>query len=178
VLNLQDGQPFQLNYNFVDDYSGSGQFFDQPDVIGPIRINSHDPANFLDLSSFAIPCTLGAGLSPAAANCKAGTRHFGNMGRDSLRGPSLKQLDFSVFKDTKLGERLTMQLRAEAFNIFNHPNFSNPFLPSSIADAGFANGPNGGGFLPITTTADVGPGNPFLGGGGPRGIQLAAKFLF
>jgi len=175
VLNLQDGQPFHLNFAFYDDFSGSGEFFDRPDVIGPIRINSHDPTKFLDLSSFAIPCTLSGGT--AAANCLAGTRHFGNMGRDSLRAPPYKQFDFSVFKDTKLGERLTLQLRAEVFNLFNHPNFSNPLLPSGIADAGF-NGPNNGGFLPITTTADVGPGNPFLGGGGPRGIQLAAKFTF
>jgi len=195
VLNIQDGQPFQLNYNFLDDFSGSGQLFDRPDVVGPIRINSHDPANFLDLTSFAIPCTFAPGsTAPSAANCQSGTRHFGNMGRDSLRGPSLKQLDFSVFKDTKLGERVTMQLRAEVFNILNHPNFSNPFLPNGLADAGAKNisdgtpGFCGGtavvligrscGFLPITTTADVGPGNPFLGGGGPRGIQLAAKFSF
>jgi outer membrane receptor protein involved in Fe transport len=177
VLNLQDGQPFHLNYNFVDNFSGSGEFFDRPDVVGPITINSHDPARFLDLTSFVIPCMLAPGTSASAGNCLSGSRHFGNMGRDSLRGPSLKQLDFSVFKDTKLGERVTMQVRAEAFNILNHPNFSNPLLPAGIADAGF-NGPNGGGFLPITTTADVGPGNPFLGGGGPRGIQLAAKFLF
>jgi hypothetical protein len=112
------------------------------------------------------------------------------MGRNSLRGPSLKQLDFSVFKDTRLAERLTMQLRAEFFNILNHPNFSNPLLPSGIADAGFSGISPGGslcsgviaghscGVLPITTTADVGPGNPFLGGGAPRGIQLAAKFSF
>ena len=182
VLNLQDGQPFHLNFAFYDDFSGSGQFFDRPDVIGPIHINSNNPAQFLDLTSFVIPCTLNpvppAGVSSTAAgNCEAGTRHFGNMRRDSLRAPSYKQFDFSVFKDTKLGERLTMQLRAELFNLFNHPNFSNPLLPSGIADAGF-NGPNNGGFLPITTTADVGPGNPFLGGGGPRGIQLAAKFTF
>jgi outer membrane receptor protein involved in Fe transport len=175
VLNLQDGQPFHLNFAFYDDFSGSGQFFDRPDVVGPIHINSSNPAQFLDLTSFAIPCTLSGGT--AAANCLAGTRHFGNMRRDSLRAPTYKQFDFSVFKDTKLGERVTMQLRAEVFNLFNHPNFSNPLLPSGIADAGF-NGPNNGGFLPITTTADVGPGNPFLGGGGPRGIQLAAKFTF
>jgi hypothetical protein len=177
VLNLQDGQPFHLNYNFVDDYSGSGQFFDRPDVVGPIHINSSNPARFLDLSSFAVPCNLVTGGAAVAGNCLSGTRHFGNMGRDSLRAPSYKQLDFSVFKDTKLGERVTMQLRAELFNVFNHPNFSNPVLPSFIADAGF-NGVNAGGFLPITTTADVGPGNPFLGGGAPRGIQLAAKFTF
>jgi carboxypeptidase family protein/TonB-dependent receptor-like protein len=175
VLNLQDGQPFHLNYAFYDNYSGSGEFFDRPDIVGPIRINSNNPAQFLDLTSFAVPCTLSGGT--AAKNCEAGTRHFGNMGRDSLRGPSLKQLDFSVFKDTKMTERLTMQLRAEIFNILNHPNFSNPLLPAGIADAGF-NGVNGGGFLPITTTADVGPGNPFLGGGAPRGIQLDAKFSF
>jgi outer membrane receptor protein involved in Fe transport len=175
VLNLQDGQPFHVNFNFVDDYSGSGQFFDRPDVVGPIRINSHDPTQFLDLSSFVVPCTLSGGTG--AGNCLSGTRHFGNMGRNSLRAPSYKQFDFSVFKDTKLKESVTMQLRAEVFNLFNHPNFSNPILPNGIADAGF-NGVNAGGFLPITTTADVGPGNPFLGGGGPRGIQLAAKFTF
>ena len=67
VLNLQDGQPFHLNYNFVDNYSGSGEFFDRPDVVGPIRINSHDPANFLDLSSFAVPCKLSGGTAAGPA---------------------------------------------------------------------------------------------------------------
>ena len=79
-----------------------------------------------------------------------------------------------------------MQLRADFFNIVNHPNFANPFLPAFIADAGAAgfalngNGTRevGAGGYPITATGDVGIGNPFLGGGGPRGIQLAAKFTF
>jgi len=81
-------------------------------------------------------------------------------------------------------ERVTMQLRAEFFNLINHPNFSNPFLPAFIADAaqnGFttANGREvGAGSYAIGATGDVGIGNPFLGGGGPRGIQLAAKFSF
>ncbi len=38
VLNLQTGQPFTLNYNFEGDYSGSGEGFDRPDVVGPIRL--------------------------------------------------------------------------------------------------------------------------------------------
>jgi hypothetical protein len=51
---------------------------------------------------------------------------LGNVPRDSLVGPGLMDLDFSIIKDTKLTERLNMQLRAEFFNIMNHPNFGSP----------------------------------------------------
>ena len=86
-----------------------------------------------------------------------------------------------------------MQLRADFFNILNHPNFANPVLPAFIADpaaniqtcgtsfCGFTSTANrevGNGGYQITATGDVGVGNPFLGGGAPRGIQLAAKFTF
>jgi hypothetical protein len=78
-----------------------------------------------------------------------------------------------------------MQFRADFFNILNHPNFANPFLPSYIADAGLAgfavNSAGrevGGGPYRIGATGDVGIGNPYIGGGGPRGIQLAVKFTF
>ena len=58
TLTLQSGQPFTLNYNFEDDYSGGGDGFDRPDVVGPIVYNKHDPRNYLQLSSFAMPCTI------------------------------------------------------------------------------------------------------------------------
>jgi hypothetical protein len=192
ILTLQDGQPFQFNYNFEDDYSGSGNGFDRPDVVGPIRYHPHDPLNYVDLSSFAIPCTIQPGLdnstiTGSAADCVPGTRHFGNMGRNSLRGPSFKEWNFAIYKTTNLTERLTMQLRADFFNVVNHPNFANPFLPAFLADpavhgfqaangreTGVATGSTG----VITATGDVGIGNPFIGGGGPRGIQLAAVFRF
>ena len=60
IVTVQSGQPFQLNYNFQDDYDGSGEFFGRPDVVGPIHYTS-DPRNFLDLTSFAAPCTYPAG---------------------------------------------------------------------------------------------------------------------
>src|SRR6266849_6373166 len=103
ILSLQSGQPFQLNYNFEDDYSGSGSGFDRPDVVGPIRYNPRDPSNYLDLTSFAIPCTISSGLTSStitgtAQDCVAGTRHFGNLGRDSLHGPAFKEWNFAIYK--------------------------------------------------------------------------------
>ena len=182
MLNLQDGQPWHLNYEFEGDYSGAGEGFDRPDVIGPIHYSSN-PAQYVDLSAFAAPCTWGNPLNDGTSdesNCIAGTRHFGNEGRNSLHGPSFKELNFSIFKNTNLSERVTLNLRAEFFNIFNHPNFSSPLLPNFIADIGAPDAATGrhSSFYPITATGDVGIGNPFLGGGGPRGIQLAAKFTF
>jgi hypothetical protein len=185
TTTLQDGQPFNLNYNFESDFSGSGEGFDRPDVLGTPVYNSSNPMNFLQLGTFAIPCTVNVTTATgSASDCVPGTRHFGNLGRNALRGPSFKQLDFAIYKDTKITERLNMQLRCEVFNLFNHPNFSNPLLPNFIADAGqqgFAiNGGRevGAKAYQIQATGDVGIGNPFLGGGGPRGIQLAAKFSF
>ena len=182
-VTLQSGQPFQFNYNFEDDYSGSGNAFDRPDIVGPIVYHPHDPLHYVNLSSFAIPCTVTAATG-FASDCVPGFRHFGNEGRDALHGTTFKQWDFAIYKNTPITERVNMQLRAEFFNILNHPNFANPFLPAFIADPGingFALSGNrevGTGGYPITATGDVGIGNPFLGGGGPRGIQLALKFVF
>jgi outer membrane receptor protein involved in Fe transport len=200
ILTLQSGQPFHLNYNFWDDYSGSGNAFDRPDVVGPIVYNKHDPFNYLDLSSFAIPCTVNVSVASSfASDCTIGTRHYGNMGRNSLSGPTFKEWNFSFYKKTAITERLTMKLGVDFFNILNHPNFANPLLPAFIADAGgtvpSSNCDSGGGPgscnfkiagnrevsngpLRITATGDVGIGNPFIGGGGPRGIQLSAVFKF
>jgi hypothetical protein len=107
--------------------------------------------------------------------------HFGSLGRNSLIGPHFRQFDFSIFKKTPIGEHVTMELRFEAYNLFNHPNFANPYLPNFIADAAQnginANGTSAGAYR-LTATGDVGIGYPFLGSGGPRSLQLAAKFSF
>jgi outer membrane receptor protein involved in Fe transport len=182
VLSLQDGQPFHLNYLFEGDYSGAGEGYDRPDVVGPIHYGSL-PLNFLDLSSFAAPCTWASVGDPDTvdeSNCVPGTRHFGNLGRNSLRGPSFKEFNFSLVKNTVITERVNLQLRAEFFNLFNHPNFANPIMPNFAADIGnpdYLTGRHSGSYA-LTATGDVGIGNPFLGSGGPRGVQFAAKITF
>jgi len=195
VLSMQDGQPFQLNYNGEDDYSGGGDLHDRPDVVGPAKYNAKNAFQYLDLTSFAIPCTLTTAALTAptgtAADCVPGTRHYGSEGRDSLHGPSFKEWNLAIFKNTSITERVRMQFRADFFNLPNHPNFCNPFLPSYIADplisgyqvingreVGGSAATGGSNYYPISATGDVGIGNPFIGGGGPRGIQLAVKFTF
>jgi hypothetical protein len=181
ILTIMSGHPFNLNYEFEDDYSGSGEFFDRPDVVGPIHYNYSNPAQFLDLTSFSTPCTMGPPFDSTAFSCIPGTRHFGNEGRNSLLGPNYRNFDFAISKTTSITERLKVQFRADFYNLTNHPNFANPLLPAFFADAGFnGTGPDGRsiGFFPIQATSDIGLGNPILGGGGPRSIQFGLKFLF
>ena len=56
---------------------------------------------------------------------------FGDCPRNSVYGPSFKQIDFSVLKDTKLGESRSLEFRAEFFNVFNHPNLISPTAHSA-----------------------------------------------
>jgi len=203
TVSLQSGQPFTMNYNAEDDYSGGGEGYDRPDVVAPIVYHKHNPNDYIDLSSFAMPCDIQPSIpsnkiSGFAADCQAGTRHYGYLGRNSLVGPTYKQWDFALYKNTTITEHLKLQLRAEFYNILNHPNFANPVLPNFIVDpssnlpavgagcgCGFqlVNGHEVGGQptnpgYHLGATGDVGEGNPFLGGGGPRGLQLAARFTF
>jgi hypothetical protein len=181
VLTVASGHPFNLNYAFEDDYDGSGEFFGRPDVVAPIHYDYSHPLQFLDLTSFATPCTMQAPFDGFADSCVPGTRHFGNLGRNSLLGPNYRNFDLAISKMTPITERLKVQFRADFYNLTNRPNFANPLMPAFFADAAFnTTGPDGRslGFYPITATSDVGLGNPILGGGGPRSIQFALKFLF
>ena len=177
VLAHISGQPFSVTYQFENDFNGSGEFFGRPDVVGDPLAGRHTPFQFLNLAAFAAPCS-----PDGTGSCVGGTQHFGNLRRNAFTGPSYSNFDFSLFKDTQLGEKLSIQFRADAFNLFNHPNFANPVLPNFSVDF-LANGIDpatnrGVGFLRIAATPDVGIGNPFLGGGGPRNIQLAVKVKF
>ena len=100
---------------------------------------------------------------------------FGTMGRNIFRDTGFKNVDFSVAKNWKLGERLGAQFRVEFFNIFNHPNLANPFGGQN----GFAhNDPSTGSFGCGCATPDVAAANPVIGSGGSRAVQLGLKLTF
>jgi hypothetical protein len=128
---------------------GNGDFINQrPDCVAGV-----DP--------YAHPQTTSDWLNPAAFSMPAvGT--FGNCGRNTIYGPTFRNVDFSMLKETKLGETRYLEFRAEFFNIFNHPAFAQP--DTTFGTPGF-----GEIFNTLGRT---------LGAGTSRQIQFALKFSF
>ena len=98
---------------------------------------------------------------------------FGNAGRNILRGPGFAQVDLSFGKNTRITENTSLQLRMEIFNLFNKANFADP---SGGYSCGGAVGVCGSFGESIATVGNQLGG--LLGFGGPRQIQLSARFNF
>ncbi len=167
IISIQSGRPIPIDNSF--DNSGRFYFNQRPNVVpgvNPVLSNWNPVTGYLNPLAFSQPAD--------------GT--FGNLGRNSIYGPGYRNWDFSITKNTRIAERLDLQLRVEFFNLLNHPNFA---LPNHNITAGydqFGNlqcSPTQGCYDGvITQTPDVAQTNPGLGGGGPRVIQVGAKFLF
>ena len=115
-----------------------------------------DSYNFLTFTDAQVNHTLTNTMAPGAA------WPGGMSGRDAFRAPGWWNLDFAVFKDTRLTERFSLQLRGEVFNLFNHPNL---YVVGSSADVGSGN----------SVTACYGcTGSTY----DRRNMQLAAKVIF
>ena len=192
MFNFATGQPYEVSYLFEDDYNGTGEYFGRLDIVS----DPHQGAggvNLLNEAAFALPCTWSGDATTGSCLDSSGnpTGHPGNERRNAFRSPNFTNFDFALTKTTQLTEKLGMELRADVYNIFNHTNLSNPLMPNFGLDAfSFANPTvnpnnasqllmgNGSQFIQTTATPDVATGNPYLGGGGPRSLQLAAHFTF
>jgi hypothetical protein len=100
---------------------------------------------------------------------------FGNLGRNALRGPGFAQVDFSVGKNTRLSENTALNLRMDVFNLFNKANFADPSGGLSRGDSNTIR-PTAFFGQSISTVGNQLGG--LLGAGGPRQIQLSARFIF
>jgi len=106
----------------------------------------------------------------------AGT--FGTMGRNIFRDSGYRNVDFSVFKNFTFKERYNAQFRLEMFNIFNHPIFANPYGASQGSSGGNNDPSAPGAFGGAIGTPDVVAGNPLVGSGDSRNIQVGLKLTF
>jgi len=172
IINAQSGRPIPIITSndtsafFNDNFNTQSNFHQRPNLVAGVNpiLSDWSPATgYLNPLAFQQPAD--------------GT--FGNLGRDSIYGPGYWNVDFSLTKSTQILDRLNLQFRAEFFNIFNHPNFA---LPNGTINPGVnADGtvnPDAGPAGAITQTPDVAQGNPGLGGGGPRVLQFAVRFVF
>jgi hypothetical protein len=103
-------------------------------------------------------------LYPAqcAADANFCTTDFGNLARNTFRGPGQQNWDFSLIKNFRLNERTQLRFTADFFNIWNHPNFGNPAV-TDVETIGLTNSP----FGRITSTV-----------GTPRLIQFSLRLAF
>jgi hypothetical protein len=195
IISLSTGQPFGV-MDAGTDISKTGEANDRWDFFGNPSDFKATPTGIPCFGFTGPPCgsippacakaaaAVGATASLNAIGCYAvgnsvlippavGT--FGTMGRNIFRDTGFHNVDFSLAKNWKFGERLGAQFRAEFFNIFNHPNFANPFGGQN----GWAhNDPSTGSFGCSCATPDVAASNPVIGSGGSRATQLGLKFTF
>jgi len=165
IFTALSGRPVPL-VNSDDTSGANADVFPTPSNFHQ-RPNIVPGVNPINPNWESAPDTIGYLNGVAFADPPFGT--FGDLGRNSIYGPRFWDLDFALSKSTPISERVSLQLRAEFFNILNHPNFA---LPNWFV----VPGQPGQGL--ITQTPDQAQTNPGLGGGGPRVIQLAAKFIF
>ena len=150
----------------------------------PVKYNTRNPAQYVVENSIAsgsvgqfdpcgrqnfddtLPNFVGGDipLSPFYIPCP-GT--VGNSNRNQLIGPGLSQWDMTLMKNTKITERLNMEIRWEVYNILNRGNFY--YFPDNTFGASFGT---------VTKTSDVAAGNPVIAQGGPRNMNFSLKFTF
>lgn len=165
LLSFHTGQP--LFITTANDNTGTNELVQRPNLVGnPFAGVSHEfsksGVQWINPGAFALPAP--------------GT--FGNLSRNKFYGPGFGSVDYSVFKNTKLGERVTAQLRFEFYNLFNRVNLAPPKTSPIISGIGF-DGPNAGnGFGQSVDTIGDFMGAPGIGPGEPFNVQFALKIIF
>jgi hypothetical protein len=120
--------------------------------------------------------------NPNAEYIRAGSGAVSNSARNTLQLPGINNLDFSIFKNFRMGESRRVQVRADFFNLFNHPQYI-PGSPNDIQPVPTV----GVGQVNTVTAATISLSNPSAASfnradrvfaSNPRLIQLALRFDF
>jgi hypothetical protein len=161
---LISGDPLGLSsantFQFPDRIIGPGCYGN------PTSMAHKNDYQFLNRNCFAYPL-------PSAGPNGTYFPRLGNLARNSIYGPGITTLDISAVKNTavpKFGELARVELRAEAFNVLNHPNFSVPARANSVIYKASANPTVAGAasdLQQLTTTSTT-----------ERQIQFGLKLIF
>ena len=138
ITYIRSGQPFSVSFNATQ----AGWFSGRADLVSDPTLprSERTATRWFDTAAFAVPAPF----------------TYGNSSRNLLFGPGDIVFDASILKNTKIGEDITVQFRAEFFNMPNHTNLLNPAANISVP-------------------AQVGR---IFGAGDPRQIQFGLKILF
>ena len=141
IVQLQSGNPLNVTTGLAN-LTGAGTL--RPDILAkPVIVNqyrSDGGVQWFESNSQSV-CDLRPGHNcPAGAQFEipataAGVFHFGSEHRNSITGPDFRNMDLSLAKTTAVTERLRVEFRADAFDLFNHPNFGNPQSLTAAATA-------------------------------------------
>jgi hypothetical protein len=161
IVTLQSGEPYNVTLDFdqanISQPNGAIQRPNFVHIPHPMKCGAQNyiqGTSCIDATAYAVPAP--------------GT--FGNARRNQVYGPGFENVNFSVFKNFPIFERVQFQFRAETANLFNHPNLMNP--TSDIASQGF-NGSD-----PSTFGNAFGQLTAVQTQSTPRTIQLAGKIIF
>jgi outer membrane receptor protein involved in Fe transport len=151
IEQVQTGNPinFHLSTTALTGLAGV-----RPDVTGPV-VTGYSPATNRNATNVTY-------IQNPGVFVNQGATHFGNLGRNVVIGPGFSNLDFSMVKNTKINERFTWQIRADAFDLLNQANWGQP--GSVVGTATFG----------LITSTRFPPGDS----GSSRQLQLAMKVIF
>jgi Carboxypeptidase regulatory-like domain/TonB dependent receptor len=162
VETAQSGNP--LNFHISTTTLTNGLTTVRPNVTGPV-VAGYTPAYNLSASAVGY-------IQNPQVFFDQGATGFGTLGRNVVTGPGFQNLDFSLFKNTRIREGISLEIRADVFDIFNHANFTNPVLTDPVLGA----------FVPATNQSfsliTGGTRAPAGDAGSSRQFQLAMKLHF
>ena len=156
------GTPFSAKVG--SDNSGSGENQDRANAVAGVSPRTSTGNSLIYPGGGAAPY---AQIYTVTAFAKPTPGTFGTTARNSFRGPGFFTVDASLVKNTQIHEGISLQLRAEMFNIFNRTNLANPSL-SSLTSSSFGRSTN-------TRNASSATG---IGSGEPFNVQFAGKIIF
>jgi len=187
ILQARSGQPYSLQVtgdlanlrgnapNAPGNYLRPNLIAD-PFVAGPVAANP-DPLCQKTISQGGRAAdavhTIVTWFNPCAFGIPNNTGAFGSLGRNVFRGPAVFNMDLSLFKSFPIREGWNLQLRVEAFNVFNIQNWD---VPGGIGSSGGSGSTINASATQISSTAGRIQG--LASGTNPRQIQFGIRFVF